>query len=253
MNYRLKIGRFAGVDLFIHWTFLFSPIYVALDGWRNGFTVAQVMVLQLLLIAVFACIVCHELGHALAARLFSIRTRDIIITPIGGLARLEKMPRKPQQELVVTFAGPLANLFIAMILSLVVWLTRSSLVPRAAFPELVDFPIILIWINLFLFVFNLIPAFPMDGGRILRSSLGLILDFERATLIAAALGKLLAFGFIGFGLGILIFQSWLPGEFLGWANPLALPLLLIGMFVYFAARSEISYSRYLVKTAGRAR
>lgn len=248
MNFRLKIGRFAGIDVFLHWTFLFSPFYVAFDGWRNGFSLYQICILLLLLIAVFICIVFHEFGHALAAKVFSIKTRDIMITPIGGLARLEKMPRKALQELVVTLAGPLVNLLIAMLLSLLIWAGGSSFRPDSGFPGLADFPKLLVWINLFLFAFNLVPAFPMDGGRVLRSSIALILGFERATLIAGLLGQILALSFLVFGMTVLLFQQSFSAEFLSWANPLSVPLAIIGVFVYFAAGAEISYSRFLVKT-----
>ncbi len=250
MNFRLKIGRFAGIDVFLHWTFLFSPIYVAFDGWRNGFNLAQIGILILLLLTVFFCIVLHEFGHSLTAKLFGVKTKDIMITPIGGLARLTKMPRRPLEELVITLAGPLMNLLIAALLSLYIWLTAAEFIPTGqVFPRISDFPMLLVWVNLFLFSFNLIPAFPMDGGRILRSSIAFFVGFEQATMIAGRLGQILAIAFMTFGVFVLVFQGWLNSSILSWANPMAAPLAIIGAFVFFAASSEMGYSRYLLEEA----
>ncbi len=183
----------------------------------------------LLLIAVFACVLLHEYGHALMARHYGVNTRDIIVTPIGGIARLERMPRNPLQELMITIAGPSVNLVISGILLVVLLASGNSLIPEEGLQNMFQFPVLLMWLNLFLFLFNLIPAFPMDGGRILRSSLGFFVDHQSATMVAGILGQILAAGFC------------LIGIFFGQFS-----LLLIGGFVFFAARVEIAASRQML-------
>jgi Zn-dependent protease len=162
----------------------------------------------------------HEYGHALAARKYGIATRDITLLPIGGLARLERMPDKPSQELVVALAGPLVNVIIAagLFLGLTLtgtWQPLASLTTTSG--NLLER---LLAVNVFLVLFNLLPAFPMDGGRVLRSLLALQLDYARATRIAARIGQGMAFvfGFIGL-----------------FTNPM---LLLIALFVWVGAAQE---------------
>jgi len=171
--------------------------------------------------ALFACVLLHEFGHVYAARAFGIRTPDITLLPIGGVARLEKLPEKPWQELVVAVAGPMVNVVIAALLLLVVGM------PNPLDPVLLDFtsPIGLLQrlmvINIWLVIFNMIPAFPMDGGRVFRALLAMTMPYAKATAIASVLGQVLA------GLGAVIALVWL--------HPL---LFLVAIFIFLAARGE---------------
>lgn len=217
----MKLGRVAGIDVFIHWTFVFAPLALILQSWYLQNSIAMTGILLVLLCCVFGCVLLHEFGHALAARLFQVQTRDIILTPIGGLARLINVPRKPFHELVITLAGPLVNLVISMITAAFLYVQGSSfqLSPTIAMGDL---PVFIFYINLFLFAFNLVPAFPMDGGRILRACLAALLPFSTATLIAGSIGQVLAIAFAVYGL--------LAGH---------LAMCAVGLFVFFAARVEV--------------
>ena len=227
---QFKLGRYLGIDVFLHWTFFLAPLYLVYDlRWVENYSWPLVGMSLLLLIAVFTCVLLHEYGHALMARHYGVNTRDIIVTPIGGIARLERMPRKPLQELMITIAGPSVNLVISGILLVVLLASGNSLIPEEGLQNMFQFPVLLMWLNLFLFLFNLIPAFPMDGGRILRSSLGFFVDHQSATMVAGILGQILAAGFC------------LIGIFFGQFS-----LLLIGGFVFFAARVEIAASRQML-------
>jgi len=170
----------------------------------------------------FTIVVLHELGHALAARHFGIRTRDITLLPIGGVARLEHMPEDPKQELVVSIAGPAVNAVLALagfgVLFSMAGVSALTPLPIFGMKPMVEF----VWINVVLAVFNLIPAFPMDGGRVLRALLALRMDYLRATSIAASIGQgiALVLGFIGL-----------------FINPF---LLFIALFVWIGAAEESS-------------
>src|SRR5262245_22208539 len=172
------------------------------------------------ILAVFACVVLHEFGHIAAARYFGVRTPDITLLPIGGVARLERMPEEPAQEFVIAIAGPLVNVAIAVLIF--VALGGTAAIEQMAVIEdpRTNFLVRLAGVNVFLVLFNMIPAFPMDGGRILRAALAARLSWSRATQIAAAIGQGLAFvfGFVGL-----------------FYNPL---LIFIGIFVYLAAAAE---------------
>lgn len=217
----MKLGRVAGIDVFLHWTFIFAPLALVLQSWYLQNSIAMTGILLVLLCCVFACVLLHEFGHALAARIFHVQTRDIILTPIGGLARLINVPKKPFHELVITLAGPLVNLLISSIAGLYLYLQGSGFVltPTIAMSDL---PVFIFYINLFLFGFNLVPAFPMDGGRVLRACLASFMPFAQATLIAGSIGQVLAIAFAVYGL--LVWQ---------------LPMCAVGLFVFFAARAEI--------------
>lgn len=228
---RWKLARIAQIDIFLHWTFFLAPAYLVYQ-WRWGEELpwTHVAILLGLLIAVFSCVLMHEYGHALMARFFGVQTKDIIITPIGGLARLERMPRNPFQELMITLAGPAVNLVIAFLLGIYVLMTGGKMIPEPGFDGLLQIPVILMWMNLVLFLFNLIPAFPMDGGRILRSGLAFFLPHQQATRVAAILGQICASVFAIYG---LIFQQY--------------SFVLIGAFVFFAARHEMRISRFVIR------
>ena len=226
MKWAWRVGKLAGIDLKIHVTFVLILGWVGLVHWRAEGTLAAVGRGVAFILLLFACVVLHELGHALTARRFGIETRDIILLPIGGVARLERMPEKPRQELLVAIAGPLVSVAIALGLFLALqaldlWVPIERL---AEDPEITHGPLFqqLAIINVTLAVFNLIPAFPMDGGRILRALLATRLSFLRATKVAAGIGQLLAFG-LGF-LGLF-------------SNPF---LVLIALFVWIGAAQEAS-------------
>ncbi len=163
-----KLGHLCGIDILVHWSFLIVPVWVALATLAAGATLATAVNATFFIFAIFGCVLLHELGHALAARRFGIRTHDITLLPIGGLARLERMPTRPWQEIAIALAGPAVNLLIAAAL-----IVGLSLAP--AFGSFSAFSLLsgswltnLAMVNIGLLVFNLLPAFPMDGGRVLR-------------------------------------------------------------------------------------
>ncbi len=210
MSWSFKFARVAGIDLKIHFTFLLFLIWIGFSYFSvGGIVAARQGVLFILLL--FGCVLLHELGHALTAKKFGIGTTDITLLPIGGVARLERIPQDPKQELVIAIAGPLVNVAIAILLIFYLG-HRASMsdfqdlnTPRVAMLSK------LATVNIGLVLFNLIPAFPMDGGRILRSILAMRMNYLRATEIAAFVGQALAiaFGILGFfGNAFLIFIAF---------------------------------------------
>lgn len=222
MKWSLRLGRFSGIDVFVHWTFIILLPWIFAAQWSvSGDPIAALRGLGFIA-ALFGCVVLHEFGHALAARRFGIRTRDITLLPIGGVARLERMPENPRQELTVALAGPAVNLAIAAVLFAVLTATRGW--AFAYDPELLrdDFAMRLMSVNVFLALFNLLPAFPMDGGRVLRAALATRMGRRRATQIGANVGQVLAIVFGAFGLFVI-------------GNPF---LVFIAIFVYVGAQAE---------------
>lgn len=222
MKWSLKIARVAGIDIYMHTTFLILIGFVALSYWFNEGSVEAIVEGVLFLLAIFACVLLHELGHALAARRFGIQTRDIMLMPLGGIARLERMPEKPEQELWVALAGPLVNVVIAIILFIglaatnnLASLTTMSITGGNFFQRLLA-------VNVSLVLFNLLPAFPMDGGRVVRALLATRMEYTQATQVAATLGQGIAFilGFIGL-----------------FSNPF---LVFIAFFIWIGAAQEAS-------------
>jgi Zn-dependent protease/predicted transcriptional regulator len=210
MKWQWKLGRYADIDVYIHATFVLILAFVAWQHWALG--PSGVIEGLLFVLALFTCVVLHEYGHALTARRFGIKTRDITLYPIGGIARLERMPEKPLQELWVALAGPSVNVVIAAVLFL--WLLFSQTIKPIAELTVATGPFLerLLLANVFLAAFNLIPAFPMDGGRVLRAVLAMRLEYTRATSIAAAIGQGLAllFGLAGlFGNPMLLFIAFI--------------------------------------------
>ncbi len=208
----------------VHWTFLLLPAYIAFSGFQNGAGLRQILVEVGLVLIVFLCVVLHEFGHALTAKRFGVGTRDITLLPIGGIASLERMPEDPKQEFWITIAGPMVNLVIAGLAFLLIALSGMTLVLGDAFSDITSWSSVLAFIfasNLGLFVFNLVPAFPMDGGRILRSLLSMFLPRVKATRIATIVGRVLAVGFVVYGL-------WQGAPFLA----------VIGVFIFMAAGAE---------------
>jgi stage IV sporulation protein FB len=219
VSWSFPIGRILGSEVRIHVTFLLFLVWIAVAHYQQGGTPAAVQGV-LFIVALFACVVAHEFGHALAARRYGIKTPDITLLPIGGLARLERMPEKPGQEIVVALAGPAVNLVIAVVLIAIMHgRVDVDALQRLDNPTL-SFAARLASVNVFLALFNLIPAFPMDGGRVLRAVLAIWYPRVQATNIAARIGQALAFVF-GF-LGLM-------------GNPM---LLFIAIFVYLAATAE---------------
>ncbi len=228
MGWSLRIGRVAGIDIKVHVTFV---IILVLGGfsWSGEHGVTGFLFGVALMLTLFACVTLHELGHSLVALHFEIPVREIVLLPIGGVAMFGKLPEKPRQELAIAAAGPAVNLVIAALLTLVLGLgnglellDRHGLVEGAMPPPGLD--TFLFWLlaaNVSLVVFNLIPAFPLDGGRILRALLAMVTDYARATAIAATIGQLAAVV-----LGVL---GVLSGNFV---------LAIIAVFIFFGAGVE---------------
>lgn len=221
MAWSFPIARLFGSELRIHVTFFLILIWIGFIGYAQGGIPAAILNV-IFILALFACVVAHEYGHALMARRYGIRTPDITLLPIGGLARLERMPKKPSQEIAVALAGPAVNIVIWVILMLALG-GRTAPIEQMITPDggLTGFLSRLASVNLFLAVFNMLPAFPMDGGRVLRAALASRMGRVRATEIAAMAGRALAFG-----MGFLGLMS---------GNPF---LLLIAVFIFFAAGAE---------------
>lgn len=219
MRWTLRLGTFAGIRVEMHVTFLLLLAFVALiksASPRDAFYT----VLHLLLL--FLCVILHEFGHALMARRFGIATREIILLPIGGVARLERMPDKPIQEILVAIAGPAVNVVLAAIFLLALSTSHlgfDAIVQRASGEGTLEF---LLFANVFMIVFNMIPAFPMDGGRVLRGALAMFLPFMRATRIASLIGQ--GFALLFAAAGVFVFHN--------------LVLVLIAMFVFITAAEE---------------
>ncbi|OGF10429.1 MAG: hypothetical protein A2W00_01395 [Candidatus Eisenbacteria bacterium RBG_16_71_46] len=224
MRWSLSIGRIAGVRVELHVTFLMFIAWIAIAQGLLGGDVLRALAAVGLLLTVFACVLLHELGHALAARRYGIQTRDIVLLPIGGLARLQRMPEEPRHEIVVALAGPAVNVVIAAALFAWLYAARQPLTPIVLGGGFIE---TLFAINVAMVVFNMVPAFPMDGGRVLRAALALRLPYVRATRIASLVGQgfALLFGVVG----------------LFWGN---IVLMFVGLFVFLAASEE----RALVET-----
>jgi stage IV sporulation protein FB len=190
MKWSYTIGRIAGTEIKVHLTFLILLAYLAFGGYQQGGGEGAVAA-TVILLALFGCVLLHEFGHILMARRFGVRTPDVILLPIGGVARLERIPSEPRQELLIAIAGPLVTLAIAVVLYGILSLDGSP--PQfgwlGADETLLDF---LFRANVLLLGFNLIPAFPMDGGRVLRALLASRLGLVRGTRLAATLGQALA-------------------------------------------------------------
>lgn len=220
MKWSFKLGKLFGIDVYLHFTFLLLLVFLGSSFWQSTQSFPAAVQGLLFVLALFGCVVLHEVGHALMARRYGIQTRDITLLPIGGIARLEKMPEKPIQELWVALAGPAVNLVIAFILWFGLVVTGSMTTGMGVSATGHSFWQSLLILNLILVVFNLLPAFPMDGGRVLRALLAMRLGRRRATGIAANVGQVMAilFGIVGF-----------------FYNPF---LIFIGIFVYLGAQAE---------------
>ena len=221
-KWSLFLGSVSGIKIYIHWTFFILIAWIFLMHFRMGQGFMAGLSGTVFVVALFACVVLHEFGHAITARRFKVVTRDITVYPIGGIASLETIPSDPRQELQVALAGPAVNVVIALVLwgylaatgHPGIWpvhpidLSGSSFIPN------------LMYANVILAVFNLIPAFPMDGGRVLRSLLAMKMTHSKATSVAARTGQLLAIGFVFFG---FFSDFW---------------LVFIGLFIFLGAGAE---------------
>ncbi|ANM30228.1 hypothetical protein ABI59_12525 [Acidobacteria bacterium Mor1] len=231
MKWSVRLATISGIGVYVHVTFVLLLAWIAFVNLAGGGTIGGTVLSLGFVLAIFACVLFHEFGHALMARRFGVATRDITLLPIGGLARLERMPDKPRQELWVALAGPAVNLFLAAAFALLLLLTgeaplSGSLVEGSLMQRLVI-------ANLAIFAFNLIPAFPMDGGRILRALLASGGSYVRATRVAAGVGK---------GMALLL---GIAGLVL--VNPV---LVFIALFVWIGAAQETGAAQVREAMAG---
>lgn len=220
MGWSIKLGQIFGIDIKMHLTFLLILFWGALSYGGSAGPLYGVVVT----LALFGLVLLHELGHSLAALGYGIPVKDIILLPIGGVARLERMPEKPAHELVVALAGPLVNVVLALgLLPVVLLLNPTSLFSLQAVtePSLAGLLSFLLTANISLAVFNMIPAFPLDGGRVFRAILGLFMDYRQATRYAVQLGRVLAITLGIYGL--------VNGQFF---------LAIIAMFIFMAGGQE---------------
>lgn len=233
MTWSIRIARIMGIDVFLHFTFLILVAWVGVSTYLYHRDVNEAIYGIAFILSVFGIVVLHEFGHAIAASWFGIKTRDITLYPIGGVARLERMPEEPFKEFVVAIAGPMVNVILAIAIYFMLPgipdPTMISKVEDAGSRMLEQ----LFLVNVGLVVFNMIPAFPMDGGRVLRAVLASFLGYARATQIAAGLGQALAFGlgFLGLMNGNLI-------------------LIFIAFFVLMAAGQEAQAVQLKTSLAG---
>ena len=233
MKSKVDVGRVFGIRIQIHWTFLLIIVWAIYVGWNRGGTIQSMFWSTAFILAIFCCVVLHELGHALTARRYGIKTRRITLLPIGGVASLERMPEKPYQELIVAVMGPVVNVIIAILLFPFIQ-SQLNILQRPEEAEVFfqtvtagNFFVFLFFTNIALVVFNLIPAFPMDGGRVLRALLSFKMDRVRATQIAAGLGQIIAILFFLLGFSY---------------NPI---LIFISLFVFLGASGEYMMVRHL--------
>lgn len=231
MGQSWKIGVFWGIPVKIHWSFGLIILFVSYTLMTSELELWQSVAYGFMVLAVFLCVILHEYGHALTGKKLGIRTQDIIISPIGGVARMEKMPTKPFDEFVITIAGPLVNLVLGLGIGLIFYIFTGQFSMNLDTYDLeqpLEFVRLLVPINLTLFLFNLIPAFPMDGGRILRSILAARIGRLKATRLASYVGRFLAICFVAYG----IFNQ-------------ALILSLIGLFIFMMAGQEYNQTKMM--------
>ncbi len=220
MKWSWRIGRIAGIDIDVHATFALLLLYVAVVEYKQSGDLSSVALMIAFVLVVFASVVAHEFGHALTARRYGVATRGITLLPIGGVARLDRLPSKPHEELAIAVAGPAVSAAIVLVIYLGLRLTGGVVPPADVTLHGIGFLARVMWVNVAIVLFNLLPAFPMDGGRILRASLAIKLGSLRATTIAARIGKAFALLFAIMGI---------------YANPF---LVFIAFFVWLGATGE---------------
>ena len=222
MKWSFRLFTFAGTEVRVHVTFLLLLLFVASQSFLSGQGLPAVMESTLFITIMFACVVLHEFGHVFAARGYGIRTPDITLLPIGGVARLERMPRKPSEELVVAISGPLVNVIIAAVIYLGFGISTAfhpgyDFIKTGGFLEK-----LMVW-NILMVAFNLIPAFPMDGGRVLRALFAMFMEYGTATRRAASIGQ---------GIAMMVAIYMLLNHTI---HPM---ILLICFFIFMAAGQE---------------
>lgn len=225
----MKLGKFFGIDLYVHGTFWLLPLFIFVSGWMSGLTPAVLAFDLAFIFAIFGCVVLHEVGHALAARGYGIGTRDITLYPVGGVASLERMPEKPGREIAIALAGPAVNVVIAIGLfaGLAAGVLFNPFGLSVAQPGVVEaFATRLMEANIFLAVFNLLPAFPMDGGRVLRAVLAIGMPRVRATAAAVTVGSVVAALFVFAGFQIPYY-----------------PLIAVAVVVFLLGQAELAQVR----------
>ncbi len=226
----LHVGTFYGIPVRVHWTFgllLLFILYTILT--TKDIKMWQGVSYGLMVLTIFVCVILHEYGHALTGKRFGVKTQDIIISPLGGLARMTNMPEKPIHEFFIVIAGPLVNLAIGTFIGVIMYFITGKFsmdLLTYDFNKPEEYIRMLMPINLGLFLFNLIPAFPMDGGRILRSLLSIKLGKVKATQIASVVGRVLAIGFVIYG----VFDQQMI-------------LAMIGLFIFMMAGKEYDQTK----------
>lgn len=235
MRSSYQLGRFFGIDVRVHVTFFILPALLAWNAYSDTGRVTAALSSALMVAIVFLFVVMHEYGHALTARRFGVRTRGITLYPIGGVAMLESMPKKPWQQILVAIAGPAVNFALAAGIAtgmhaLGYSVLREAVDPTQGFGSLLAS---LFWANMVMGIFNLLPALPMDGGRILNAALSMRLEPVRATRIASRVAKVVALGMIAWALAESSFM-----------------LALIGVFVWSASNAELRAAQHRARVQG---
>lgn len=236
----IRLGRVGGIAVDVHPTFALVLGWAAWQGWMHYRSLAGAGYSVLSIGLLFACVLLHELGHALQARAIDLPVRNLVLLPIGGLVQLDANPSHPWHEVIVALAGPMVNLALALTFGLIAYLLQPFS-PRGwgdyllfrTTPGPHSLLLYLLWANLILFFFNMLPAFPMDGGRVTRGALAVLMDYEVATRAAAWLGGLVA--------ALLVFLGvigWPPARIA--PNPL---LIVVAIVVAIGARQEVLYVR----------
>ncbi len=227
-RYSLNLGKPFGIRVSVHWTFSLLIAWIIIISIGRGLEPTQIIMHILFILALFVCVVLHELGHSLAAIKLGGEVDSITLLPIGGMAHMSKMPEKPRDEFIVSAAGPLVNVVIAVLLWIYLFYIRPVDIESMDFQTITsrNFPLMLMAANLFIVVFNLIPAFPMDGGRLFRSALAIKMSRLKATRIAKDIGQVFAIIFIIAGL---------------FFNPF---LIIIGFFILLGAKGEYEMIKY---------
>ena len=224
MKSSIRVATVKGIGIFTHWTFLVMLAGLFAFYIYQGLSVVAALTGVALITTVFGCVVLHELGHAFMARHYGIPTLDITMYPIGGVARLTRMPSKPKEEFMIAIAGPAVNVAIAGVLFVVNEIIGTNVSLFEAMNTQANVLGLLMWINLGLVVFNMMPAFPMDGGRVFRAALATQMEYRVATHIAALAGQAVAVVFAIYGI--------MNGM---WTLP------FVAVFVFIAARQEVQH------------